>query len=77
MTDLAAPITMADVTAARARLAPHLTATPTRTYATLDAEVGAERIILADAFGNTIDEVLYFDRCPTQRSPTAQGAASS
>ncbi len=41
MTDLSAPISMADVTAARVRLAPYLTPTPTRTYATLDQEIGA------------------------------------
>ena len=41
MSDLAAPISMADVIAARERLAPYLAPTPTRNYATLDAEVGA------------------------------------
>ncbi|MDQ3370475.1 MAG: pyridoxal-phosphate dependent enzyme, partial [Myxococcota bacterium] len=35
------PITIEDVTAARARLAPYLTPTPLRRYAELDAATGA------------------------------------
>lgn len=35
------PLTFSDVLAARARLAPHLTPTPLRAYATLDAEIGS------------------------------------
>jgi threonine dehydratase len=35
-----APITIDDILAARARIAPHVQRTPVRTYAPLDAAVG-------------------------------------
>src|SRR3954463_13799096 len=40
------PITWDDVLAARARLAPHLPATPLRHYPALDAEVGGVRVLV-------------------------------
>ena len=45
---MTAPITFEDVIAARARIAPYLTPTPLRNYATLDAELGVRVLVKHD-----------------------------
>jgi len=45
---MTAPITFEDVIAARARIAPYLTPTPLRHYATLDAELGVRVLVKHD-----------------------------
>jgi threonine dehydratase len=45
---MTAPITYEDVIAARARIAPYLTPTPLRHYATLDAELGVRVLVKHD-----------------------------
>jgi threonine dehydratase len=45
---MTAPITFEDVIAARARIAPYLTPTPLRRYATLDAELGVRVLVKHD-----------------------------